>query len=258
MADGYDSVFIKCKIISNNTSDDYTNFREKEEFEFLVNNEPEPDEEAVTIGKSINNDLFTEYLNVKKSKLGYGNIVKFSTLDNLDTRHYMMSCFVYNYFKQKNVSLTNILEIGGGFGNWSYINEHIMKYNKWTIIDLDFVIKLQKWFLKHELTDINKVEWIDTKDLSRLIINEETYDITICAHSLSEISKENFDNYLDILIKKTKYIFYAYHTKLPNINLINYKKTMLDKYFNIEDSFICENGNVNNVLYVNKQDINKS
>ena len=77
---------------------------------------------------------------------GFG-IVKFSTLDNLDTRHYMMSCFVYNYFKQKNVSLTNILEIGGGFGTWRYINEHIMKYNKWTIIDLDFVIKLQKRIL---------------------------------------------------------------------------------------------------------------
>ena len=76
-------------------------------------------------------------------------------LDNLDSRHYMMSCFVYDYFKQNNISLTNILEIGGGFGNWSYINENIMKYNKWTIIDLDFVIKLQKWFLEKELIDIN-------------------------------------------------------------------------------------------------------
>ena len=67
----------------------------------------------------------------------------------------MMSCFVYDYFKQNNISLTNILEIGGGFGNWSYINENIMKYNKWTIIDLDFVIKLQKFFLEKKLIDIN-------------------------------------------------------------------------------------------------------
>ena len=81
MSDGYESVFNNCKIISNNTNDDYTNFREKSEFGFSVNNEPEPDEEALTIGKSINNDLFEEYL-------GYGNIVKFSALDNLDSRHY--------------------------------------------------------------------------------------------------------------------------------------------------------------------------
>ena len=46
-----------------------------------MNNEPEPDQEALLIGKSINNDLFEEYL-------GYGNIVKFSALDNLDSRHY--------------------------------------------------------------------------------------------------------------------------------------------------------------------------
>jgi hypothetical protein len=250
MNKGYEDVFNNCKIISNNTNDDYTNFREKKEFEFLINNNPEPDYEALTIGKSINNDLFEEYLNIKKSNLGYGNTVKFSKLDNLDSRHYMMSCFVYNYFKQNNISLTNILEIGGGFGNWSYINENIMKYKKWTIIDLDFVIKLQKWFLEKELIDINKINFIDTKNISKIINDEETYDITICAHSLSEISKENFDSYLlNILIKKTKYIFYAYHTRLPNINLINYKKNMLDNYFDIKCSFLSENENVNNILY---------
>jgi hypothetical protein len=49
MSDGYESVFNNCKIISNNSNDDYTNFREKSEFEFLVNNEPEPDEETYDI-----------------------------------------------------------------------------------------------------------------------------------------------------------------------------------------------------------------
>jgi len=78
-------------------------FEKKGEFEFLVNNEPEPDEEALTIGKSINNDLFSEYLNVKKSRLGYGKIVKYSTIDNLDSRHYMMSCFIYDYFTPLNI-----------------------------------------------------------------------------------------------------------------------------------------------------------
>ena len=128
-----------------------------------------------------------------------------------------------------------------------------MKYNKWTIIDLDFVIKLQKWFLEKELIDINKIDFIDTNNISKIIDNEETYDITICAHSLSEISKEKFDIYLlNILIKKTKHIFYSYHTKLPNINLINYKKNMLDRYFDIKSSFLSENGNVNNILYAIK------
>ena len=46
MSDGYETIFNNCKIISNNTNDDYTNFREKEELSFLVNNEPEPDQEA--------------------------------------------------------------------------------------------------------------------------------------------------------------------------------------------------------------------
>lgn len=247
---GYESIFNKCKELSDNSSDDYTNFREKKEFEFLVNNNPEPDEEALTIGKSINNNLFSEYLNIRKSKLGFGNIIKYSLLDNLDSRHYMMSCFICDYFNKNNILLNNILEIGGGFGNWCYINESIMKYSKWVIIDLDFVIKLQKWFLKQELNNFDKIDFINTNEISKISNNTDNYDIIICAHSLSEISKDNFDIYLnDILIKKTKYLFYAYHTRLPNINLINYKKSMLDKYFEIKDSFLSENGNVNNIIY---------
>lgn len=252
MNQGYNNVFEQCKIISDNTTDDYTNFREKKEFNFLVNNDPEPDEEALIIGKNINSDIFKQYLNVRKSKLGYTNNIKYTELDNLDSRHYMMSCFIYNFFKKNNIPLTNILEIGGGFGNWCYINEIIMKYTSWTIVDLDFVIKLQKWFLKKELTDIKKVKFISTENISEIEDNEEIYNIAICAHSLSEVSKEYFDDYVNnFLIKKAKYIFYAYHKYLPNIHLINYKKETLDANFEIKDSFLSEKGIVNNIIYSN-------
>ena len=248
---GYNDVFVRCKQLDNERNEnDYTDFREREEFGFLVNNNPLPDQEALTICKSINNELYNEYLNVRKSKLGYTNKIKYTDLDNLDSRHYMMSCFIYNYFKKNNIPLLNILEIGGGFGNWCYINENIMKYDKWTILDLDFVIKLQKWFLMKEMNNINKVNFVDTSNISTITDN---YDIVICSHSLSEISKKNFDTYLEsILINKTKYIFYAYHRFLPNINLIQYKQYMLDKYFEIKESIKSENGNVNNILYARK------
>jgi hypothetical protein len=47
MEDGYDDVFVRCKQINNNKyENDYTDFREREEFGFLVNNNPLPDQEA--------------------------------------------------------------------------------------------------------------------------------------------------------------------------------------------------------------------
>ena len=233
---------------------DFSKFRERDEFCFLVNNNPIPDGEALQIGRTINESLFNEYLNLNKSKLGYGDNVKYSPLDNLDSRHYMMSCFITNYFRKNNLSLSNILEIGGGFGNWCYINESIMNFNKWTIIDFDFVISLQKWFLQKEMNDFDKILFVDTNNIDKISNDGGLYDIVICAHSLSETSKDNFDNYLkNILIDKTKYLFYGYHTTLPNENLIKYKKNKIDEYFDIVDSFSSQNNYVNNVLYRRKK-----
>ena len=106
--------------------------------------------------------------------------------------------------------------------------------------------------MEKELIDIKKIHFVDANNISNIINNKEAYDIAICSHSLSELSKTDFDNYLfNVLITKAKYIFYSYHKYLPNINLINYKKNMLDKYFTIKSCFFSENENVNKILYSN-------
>ena len=52
MENGYDNVFVRCKQINNSKNEnDYTNFREREDFGFLVNNNPIPDQKALTICK---------------------------------------------------------------------------------------------------------------------------------------------------------------------------------------------------------------
>lgn len=243
----YEHIFENCE---NKFKNKFDKFREEEEFSFLVNNNSEPDNEALQLGKSFDNNLFQKYLNVKKSRLGFSNKIPYVDLDNLDSKHYMMSCFIFSYFLKENIDIKNILEIGGGFGNWCYINQDIINFEKWCIIDLEFVTKLQKWFLNKEMKEINKVSIYNTQQLDEINTN---FDLLICSHSLSEISKLKFNIYMKKIIKtKVKYFFYAYHMTLPNKNLITYKKKEIEKVFTEIKSFYSEEKRVHNILYIKK------
>ena len=49
----------------------------------------------------------------------------------------------------------NIVEIGGGYGNWLHINT-IHNFDKWTILDLPHILKLQKWYLENQNVESGK------------------------------------------------------------------------------------------------------
>ena len=249
---GYENIFIECEKISERSEVSFEKFRELKQFSFLVNNDEHPDEEAITIGKKFDEQMYLKYVNGRKTKLGYGEEIKYSNFDGLDSRHYMLNVFLFNELNKINVNeFNNILEIGGGFGNWLYINEFLIKFNKWYIIDLNFVIKLQEWFLKKEFVNKCKYELISCDEYNNVLQNHQI-DLCIATHSLSELSKEKFDEYINFIQNNVKYFFYSYHTFLPNKHLINYKKDQIDLYFDKINFFYCENNNVINILYKNK------
>ena len=252
---GYENVFVECEKISYNSDNSFEKFRELDQFSFLVNNDENPDEEAISIGKKINEQMYLEYVNGRKTKLGYGEKVKYSSFDGLDSRHYMLNVFLFSELNKININeFNNILEIGGGFGNWLYINENLIKFNKWYIIDLDFVLKLQKWFLNTELVNEYNYELVSCNKYNTLLKNLKI-DLCIATHSLSEFSKQKFDEYMNFIKNNVKYFFYSYHRFLPDKNLIQYKKDKIDFYFDKISFFYCENNNVLNILYKNKNNM---
>jgi len=253
--DGFTSLFTTSENCFNNiTIDNYEeifkSFRvQKTMFGYIDNGDIPPDEEAIRITKSINQEMYFYYINQLKNRkiIGYeGSTFKYGYFTHVDSRHIMMSTIIFNTIKDK---LNNILEIGGGFGNWLYLNRN-QNFDKWTIIDLPHIGKLQSWCLNQLDVDSLKYDIVYTDDYKNIISNK--YDIVIGAHSLSEFSIEMFNNYFNNTIIKSKYFFYAYHKYSPNEILCSMKRDIINKYFNILVEIPSESNNILNCLFINK------
>ena len=144
-----------------------------------------------------------------------------------------------------NIHINNIVEIGGGFGNWLRLNNQIQKFSKWYIIDLPHLGMLQEWYFnKHDINP-DKYKLVSAFNYKEI----PNPDLIIGAHSLSEFSWDVFEDYFNRLIVKSKYLFYSYHKHLPKIDLINKKLELISSKFNLLASFTSENGNVENSLF---------
>jgi hypothetical protein len=215
-------------------------------FGYIHNWDCSPDLEAIEIANRINKDLYKKYIeyNDNKKLVGYAN--KTAVLYNqLDSRHIMMSIILFNYLNSNNIYIENIVEIGGGFGNWLRLNNKIQQFSKWYIIDLPHIGMLQKWYLnKHDINPdkYQIVSAYDYGDISKC-------DLVIGTHSLSEFDWGIFQDYFNKIIIKSKYFFYCYHKYLPSIDLINKKLELISSKFHILTSFTSENGLVENTFF---------
>lgn len=242
--DGFDFVFEQSKHANKL---DYNYFRSDPAFHFLTgvgDQINKPDGEALGIAAEKDIGLFLKYLSLEKSYLGYTGELAYHPLDKVDSRHIMMSTVIFSHLE--GVS-KNIVEIGGGFGNWARINLSLLDIDKWSIIDLPFVHDLQKWYLSNSLNDVyyQKIQFLEADKDYQL-----SPDLIIAAHSLSEISWEKFIGY-GKLLDQTKYLFYAYHRDYPNRDLASLKMAYLSQKFNVVDEVLSENGMVRNILMKN-------
>jgi len=225
---------------------DFGKFRDKtskdpDVYSFVGTSDEAPDHEAVCISKNLNIELFNKYTEHLKSRkiVGYGNYTPLYPMFDLnDSRHIMMSTTIFTNIKEK---LSHIVEIGGGFGNWLYLNQ-INSFDKWTIVDLPFVIPLQKWFLKEQDVSLNyEFATPDGK--------VENPDLVIGAHSLSEISIDEFEKYFKNIMCHAKYVFYAYHTFSLDMSILRLKRAMIESRFDIICDVASQGGTVSNGLY---------
>lgn len=257
--DGYEKRFNNAVEMYKRDADKYNfiNFRSCTGiFGFIVNNDKNPDGEALTIAYLCNKDIFLRLFATPKPKLGYAsNPDWYSQCDNLDSRHIMMSTFIFDILtKIKELDKIHyVVEIGGGFGNWPRLNRGIIPYSKWSIVDLYHISKLQEWYLKQTMdTDYNKIELVTTDDYSKWVDTVEKVDLVIGSHSLSELSLDAFKNYCDTILRKTRFLFYAHHKELPHPFLIHDKKKLLEEIFYPIVVIPSEKGQVFNIMYKSK------
>ena len=152
---GFKGHFLNSEKLYNESNINFYRFREHEEvYGFLLTN-GELDFNAMTKAHQIDSDLFSQYLSVRKSELGYGDRIQYKLIDQCDSRHIMMSTIIFS----KNKSFKNIVEIGGGYGNWYRLNRNLINFDKWIIIDLPFCLDLQKWYLEREIGSCDKLDF---------------------------------------------------------------------------------------------------
>lgn len=223
----------------------YNLFRSDPKFHFLapvgkqINN---PDTDALKSAADTNINLFLDYLRVEKPSRGYEGMA-YHPLDVVDCRHIMMSTVLFDFLGAR--SHLRVVEIGGGFGNWARLTLPVIPIETWTIIDLDFVLELQKWYLQSVLEDYQyaKLQFLSSEEDT----SELHTDVVIASHSLSEISWEHFLGY-NTFLERTPYLFYARHKNYPSKELSDMKLDCLLTNFEVVKNVQSEGGLVDNYI----------
>ena len=232
---------------------DFSNFRERKDIYSFVLGEGPLDWLNFSYAYHQDRILFAKYIGVPKSDLGYGEKFEWTHIDALDSRHIFFSTFIFSYCKD----IKNIVEIGGGYGNLYRLNHSIINFDKWTIVDLPFVIDLQKWYLGHEVKDLSKINFISAYNYSSII--HEKFDLCIGTHSISELSWDDFEAYYNTIILNSKYFFYAGHAWNCGADLLNRKLNHILQDFTVvkswDEAFIdsYDNNQLYSNLYENKR-----
>ena len=257
---GYNNVFENSiynfnKYIEENNSIEelFNNFYlHDDKFRFIHNGDKVPDLEAIKIANKINSKLYEKYIEINNNKKMIGHSLVTIPLDNiyneLDSRHIMMSIILFDYLSKNNIGIENIVEIGGGFGNWLRLNIEMQKFSKWYIIDLPHLGQLQQWYLTNHNINQEKYEIVSAYNYSSLP-SSISIDLVIGTHSLSEFEWSIFENYFNKIVINSKYFFYCYHKFLPSVELINKKLELIISKFKQLISFTSENGYVENTLF---------
>jgi len=113
-----------------------------------------------------------------------------------------------NYFG--SLDGLDICEIGGGYGGQYKLIDSYFNINKYTIIDLEPVLRLTNRFLSNFKLNSN----IDLVSPENLIKN--SYDLVISNYAFSELNRESQDQYIDKVIKPSKCGYIVYNDISPD------------------------------------------
>jgi hypothetical protein len=141
--------------------------------------------------------------------------IKYLYTSPTNLRYILHAHLILTHIKSLNLNNLNIVEVGGGYGGLclaiyyfsKFYNVSIEKYN---IIDLNSVIKLQKKYLTTlEFENINNVNFIDSNTFGGTIDKENLF--LISNYCFSELSYALQKKYIEILFPKVSHGFMAWN-----------------------------------------------
>ena len=161
--------------------------------------------------------------------------------DSLDIKHYL-----HNFNPKK------IVEIGGGYGGMCKTLSVIYDFDEYILIDLPDVIDHCRKYLNNFSNLKNKITYITTEDL-KSISEINNIDLSIAVSSLSECNRKTQDEYIEKIIKNSKYAYIVYNTCHIDVGKENYDKTFdtLSNYF--YTSYLIDYADVQFMLLKNKR-----
>ena len=156
-----------------------------------------------------------EYLNIiKKNSNLINNIDKFLINDQIGNpkkyyydelktkispttlRYIKVASDIKKIFRDE---ITNIVEIGCGYGGQYLILDQVMKINHYTLMDLHDVNKLIEKYLEHHLLNSS----YETKTINQLQSNKQ-FDLVISNYAFSELPPQTQISYIKKILLKSK------------------------------------------------------
>lgn len=156
-----------------------------------------------------------EYLNIiKKNSNLINNIDKFLINDQIGNpkkyyydelktkispttlRYIKVASDIKKIFRDE---ITNIVEIGCGYGGQYLILDQVMKINHYTLMDLLDVNKLIEKYLEHHLLNSS----YETKTINQLQSNKQ-FDLVISNYAFSELPPQTQISYIKKILLKSK------------------------------------------------------
>jgi hypothetical protein len=223
----------------------FEQFREDYTTYHILLGNSDRDQDALDRAKQINSELFERYVGQGKPFLGYveGGRVPYRAIDICDSHHILMSTMIANYKRE----YSTIIEIGAGYGNMIRLNQDIITYDKWIDIDLPFVLDLADWYLERGAHEAwaSKVDFEEANNYE-----SQDSDLVIGAHSLSELSMDDFNEYYRKIVIRGGTFFYSTHLSNCGAEMLRLKLDIISRDFTLISRVITEGGGVYNDLYV--------
>tara|TARA_B100001175_G_C19494518_1_gene634491 strand:+ start:273 stop:1202 length:930 start_codon:yes stop_codon:yes gene_type:complete len=119
---------------------------------------------------------------------------------------YLLSAEEILFLFRQLTEVQSILEIGPGFGRLPHsILQYFRNIKKYYVVDLDFMLSLQKDYLGKALSKqmFNKIEFLTPQEMH----NIPSIELTINIDSFQEIKPNLVSDYLDFISKKSNFFF---------------------------------------------------
>lgn len=183
--------------------------------------------ESLWWNKYIENDVFGNPItyNYKEQLINIRDLKTYN-ISPTTLRYICFGLQLFNVINSTGKKDISIIEIGGGYGGQCKILSDIclqfnISINKYTIIDLEHVSKLQNKYL--DMLNVNNFVAIPNTNCIELLDNE--YDLFISNYALGEFETMVQDFYIDNVLSKCKKSFITWNTypinpKLKNINIV--------------------------------------